>query len=249
MCLFVDESRRAAVTSLAYSRQRQYLPTAQLHRRGLFAWERATLANPRFPARGRLLLGAAGGGRELRSLCERGYEVVAFEPTPALVEGARMVAAEFPGTIVVQASYEDLTRHVAGEPSSPFADKLDEPFDGVILGWGSLSHVLGDGERVDLLRALREVAPEAPMLVSFNERAGIGDAPVGRITRLVITTLRALGVRVPEPQARLAFSPHYGFRYLFRDGEIDLLAAAGGYAVAYRAANENPNALLVPVDP
>src|SRR5262245_833316 len=77
---------REEVNRLIYARRRTFAPGGSAFERGLFDWERAATGAPPFPASGRILLGGAGGGRELAELCRIGYDVVAFEPAPALAE-------------------------------------------------------------------------------------------------------------------------------------------------------------------
>src|SRR5438270_449763 len=96
VCLLLDPARRDAVTVWAYERQPHYLPSGRWIDDGLYSWERAIVTAPPFPGSGCLLLGGAGGGRELGELCALGYSVTAFEPTDALVEGARAVAVNHP---------------------------------------------------------------------------------------------------------------------------------------------------------
>jgi hypothetical protein len=243
---FVYAADRDAVTTAAYNRQTQYLPGSAVHRRGLFSWEEAAVGTPPFPPDGHVLLGGAGGGRELAALCERGYAVTAFEPAPALVQGAREVARRFPAATMVQASYKDLARHVAGV-RTPFGELLDQGFDAVILGYGSLSNVVEADDRLALLRAVRSIAPSAPVLASYNLQFGaVRDGIPGRLIQFVRLVLAKAGVPMPDLVPGLGFSSYYGFRYVFEEGEIERLAAAAGYRVHRIKAQEQPHAVLTP---
>src|SRR5690606_9978650 len=101
------------LTSKIFDRQRTYVPGGNTFARGLFGWELELLAPP-FPARGRILIGGAGGGREAIALIERGYQVVAFDQAAELVRaGAPTVKAA--GGTLLHASYADVVRAASGE--------------------------------------------------------------------------------------------------------------------------------------
>jgi hypothetical protein len=246
MCLFVKPPHRQAITTWLNGRQRQYLPGSYFYERGLFPWEKTAFAAPAFPKFGRVLLGAAGGGRELEALCTMGYDVTAFEPAPPLVDGARTVVARYPGSTVLQASYDDLVRQIHGAGDC-FGDALASGFDAVVLGWTSLSHVLEEQSRIELLQALRKVAPNAPVLVSFKTRpTPDGDHHEGRRTLRARKLLASIGIHTEQPSPGLTFSPYYGFRYLFGEGEIQRLANTAGYRVVLSDVEDPSWALLAP---
>jgi hypothetical protein len=243
-CTFVGGSQRPAVTTWIYGRRREYLPGSSLHSNGLFWWEQAAIATGSFPRHGRLLLGAAGGGRELDALCASGYAVTAFEPSPVLVEAARAVAARWPNAEVVQASFEDLIDHVEGRPT-PFDGALDGPFDGVVIGYGGFCHLYEERARLALLEAVRSVARTAPVLVSFNRQATPSPG-YGPRTQRALDLLRRLGVRPSPPPPGLDFTTFYGFQHQLAHDEIDRLSALAGYTVAYLDTRSYPIAVLVP---
>ena len=246
VCLLVAPSDRAKVTAFAYRAQGQYLPGSRFHEEGLRAWELAAIGTPPFPQSGHILLGAAGGGRELRALCELGYSVTAFEPVTELLAGARSVCDKYPTARVVQGSYADLVEHSRGG-NGPFDGVLDRPVDGVVLGLASITHVVEETDRLDLLRALRVLASEAPIFLSYNAfDQGTDTGGPGRRTRAVQAALARLGVRTPEFPRGLGYTPDFGFRYVFEAHEIAELAAAGGYRVHTSTLRDFPHAVLVP---
>jgi hypothetical protein len=246
MCVFLDPAKRSSVTIEAYNRQRQYLAGSGTFDRGLLAWEVAALLAPPFPQSGHLLLGGAGGGRELEELCQMDYAVTAFEPASALAEGARAVATRHPTAVVIQASYEDLVHHAQGI-LTPFSGLLDRRIDGVVLGLGSFTHVVEAHDRVALFRAIRAIASTAPVLFSYNLRTPCPTE--GRRTRRVRTVLAAIGVHTEKIPDGLAFTSEYGFRYALTVDEIAQLATSCGYRVASTSARGFPHALLVPDGP
>ena len=67
---------------LTYAHSEAYHPGSSRYRDALHPWEE-TVVSSHFPAPpSRVLIGAAGGGREAFALARRGYAVVAFEPSP-----------------------------------------------------------------------------------------------------------------------------------------------------------------------
>jgi SAM-dependent methyltransferase len=165
--------RRQAVTTAIYERQRQYMPGGATFEGGLFDWERRALTTPPFPSAGTILIGGCGGGREVRALRERRYEVVGFDPSGGLVGAARR-ALDGDGGALHRGSYDDFVRAVEGEPNALRDALRGRHFDGVILGWTSFSYLPDDETRRRLLRATRAIAPDAPVLVSFYPAAAPG---------------------------------------------------------------------------
>ncbi len=164
---WVPPAARSQATTALYTTQATYLPGGPRFKAGLFDWERRALATPPFPRCGRVLLGGAGGGRELAGLCALNYAVVAFEPSPTLAAGAQRIAVEIPGAQAYQASYDDLVRAVRYGEGSLAGAPLAGGFDAVVLGWGSFSHLTDPDERTALLHAVRDLAPTAPVLLSW----------------------------------------------------------------------------------
>src|SRR5690606_10192748 len=83
-----------AVDDVLYRSEGSYRSDGH-NRAGLFEWEEIALRQYFGSAR-RLLLIAAGGGREAIALAKRGYEVEAYECNPALVETAARVISSIP---------------------------------------------------------------------------------------------------------------------------------------------------------
>ena len=243
---FVPPSQRDGFTFDAYSKSRVYGQGGDYFLDGLFAWEAAILDDSRVPRSGRVLLGAAGGGRELQALIARGYDVDAFEPVAPLLESAVAVARGTRST-VVQAAYQDLVARAVGR-SGPL-DPLSGPFDLCLFGWGSMSHLTEPSDVVATLRAVRTLAPRAPVIASFLLRSGKTPALQGgaRTLRYGLRGLLAASGGRPVPDG-IKFGTSYGFFYEFSRGELTDLCAQAGYEIAVINELPHPHALFLPSD-
>jgi hypothetical protein len=244
---FLSPSERNVLTFDAYARSRSYVKGGEYFLEGLWAWEAALLEDSRVPRSGRVLLGAAGGGRELRALLDRGYEVFAFEPVAPLFQCARAIA-QGENAVVVQANYDDLVARAEGKSGRPL-DSLAGHFDLCILGWGSLSHLTELDAVLQTFRALRALAPQAPVVVSFSLRSSKGPPDLkGGALKLrhgLRRVLGAAGARAVPPGLR--FATRYGFFYEYSVSEFVELCAKSGYALERLSEVPHPHALLLPI--
>lgn len=243
---YVSPARRGAVTEAIYSRQPTYSPGGRAYEGGLFDWERRLLESPRIPRPGRALVGGAGSGREVVALLDRGWSVVAFEPSRSLVERGQPPLTGRPA-ILVRGAYDDLIRAARGD-DTPLASALSgQPFDLVVLGWGSLPHVLDADERRRVLEATRRVAARAPVIVSFlalTAPESRHDASA-RARRLVRPLLRLTGGWSSRGEGD-RFLSWGGFVHAMTASEMSELARSAGYEVAECAIEGYGHALLVP---
>jgi hypothetical protein len=238
---WVDPAKRDDVTAAVYDREPTYSPGGARFKAGLFEWERRAITSGVFPATGRIVIGGAGGGREVLALAELGYCVAAFEPAEALVTSAKPAIEASDRCQLIVGTYSDLVRVARGEPS-PLTGMLRPPIDGVVLGWGSVSHVLDHAGRLDLLQAVRTLAPVAPVLMSYVGRAS---EDVGRTRALLRRFMARLGSRY-RAVAGDGFLPWGGFYYAMTPDELSALAHVAGYSVVQAASQPYPHALLVP---
>jgi hypothetical protein len=133
---------------------------------GWLPWERRAIEQffPSAPAK--ILVGAAGDGREAKALAATGYSVVAFEPVRELAEKMASDTAPHGSVRAYCGTFQDLP-FLEALPSGARADVRNEgPFDGAIVGYGSFSHLLRDAQRVETLRRFAEIS-RGPILVSF----------------------------------------------------------------------------------
>lgn len=229
---FAPEAVLEAFNDLTYGATDVYRPDASVYRSGLFNWE-AEAWSRAFPAApGRVLVGGAGGGREAFALAERGYEVVAFDPSARLVASmAAHAAVPPPGTGRVEAllgRYEDLPVLRAAGDASVRVDLRERPaFDAALLGWTSYSHIRQAAERV---RALRQMAAltSGPMLVSFY---------LGRDARPSVPRRRL--IRRLGFSGRDRFTTHVGFYHLSTAEELRAEAREAGLNVVIEVLDDS----------
>lgn len=150
----LDGNRLAQVGQLQYGRWLRYRePEHNLG--GFFDWEE-TAVSRWFPASGKVVIGAVGGGREAVAFARRGFKVTAFECHPELAADAQALLQSqgLPGSV---------THTPANAVYGP-----DAPYDALVLGWGAYIHIPGRIGRIDLLRQFRNLAgAESPFLLSF----------------------------------------------------------------------------------
>lgn len=244
---FIPPEHRSALTAAMYENQHTYRPGGQHFSRGLFSWEARFVESPRFPRKGRILIGAAGAGREMVALLDRGYSVTAFDPCASFIESAAPLVRDKPAKLLC-GSYEDLMRATEGE-RSPLTSLLEEPpFDAVILGWGSLSHVLPSSSRRSLLRALKLVAPNAPVLASFVLRTedAMGTESKGRARDALRTLFTLLGAPGTSEVGDYFYLNTGFFSYLTSE-ELSRIAFEAGYEVVTFDESPYPHAVLQPL--
>ena len=164
----------------------------------------------------RLVVTAAGAGREVVALLDLGHDAVGYEPHPRLVA--------FGAELLARRGHPNRLRPAPRDAFPPDA----EACDGVVVGWGSYTLIPGRRARVAFLRAARERLSEgAPLLVSFfvrrEERRYLqllsatanvvrrarGKEPVElatRSTRTICTTSRARSSRPSSPTEAFGWS-------------------------------------------
>ena len=244
LCAWVSPEKRSEVNRYIYSKNHHYLPGGFYFNCGLFDWEREAVSGPHFPKEGRIFLGAAGGGRELNSLLELGFTVLAIEPCERLADQARKIAEPF-GSSVKTASYEDLITAVERKTGPLACKELERPFDAVVLGWGSLSYLLQLTDRQALLRCARILCPKGPILMSYLSTPL---NPIGKIERLR-PYLRKFFSWMGAPATvneNDAFVPGGGFQHLFAPEEIQNLAEHADYETVFGTVSPYPHVILKP---
>jgi hypothetical protein len=178
--------------------------------RGLFPWETDALAF--FPGRGRLLVMAAGGGREVLALSRMGYEVEGYECNRALAASA--------DDFLPRQGCPALVRYLPRDE----VPAAGEPFDGIILGWSAYTLMAGRAHRIDLLRRLLPlVKPGGPILISFFTR-NRAYAPRFRISAAVANGIRTV-LRRERAEVGDALSPNFVHYFVPQEIEAEFREA------------------------
>jgi SAM-dependent methyltransferase len=181
---------------------------------GLFDWEQAAIAT-HFPEGGRIVVTGAGAGREVLALLEAGYDAVGFDPNRELVEAGQRLLAE--------RGHPDRL-HVIARDQFPDASG---GWDGVVVGWGSYTHLSSRARRVDFLQAARRrLQPGAPLLLSGFLREP-GDWYHERVFRMANRLRRVLR----RPPVELGDTLFGTFVHRFTPAELEGELRSGGFAV------------------
>jgi len=231
-----DEQFFRAYNEIIYFSQRSYSPRSERFREQLFAWERDAVDKhfPEPPAR--VLVGGAGGGREAFALAEMGYRVVAFEPATELAVQMAEAARERGGEVEVYAGgYEALWSEglAQGTPDGPTAlppaAELGR-FDGILLGWGSFTHVYDQRDRQRLFEVCRDLLePGGVLLASYFSapEPQDGEQPSRSLRRAIRNALRRAGGHDTNDR----FYSHGGFAHYFTTKEIISLSRYSDFEI------------------
>ena len=170
-CLTPDDLN--AITADHFDQSRFYA-SAEHNLGGFFTWEK-DLVERHFPPTSRILVAAAGGGREVLALRKAGFEADGFECSTPLVDASRQIFDQ-----AGQASY------ITYCPPDRVPDGLTT-YDGILVGWGAYTHIPTRTRRVSFLQALRKCTkPQAPLLLSyFTRRADSADAIAQEIAKII----------------------------------------------------------------
>lgn len=201
---------------------------------GLHPWEADWFAQALPQEPGKILVGGAGQGREARHLRRLGHSVFGFDPVMKFVRQA----ARDSGASVVRGSYEALvTPQSASERAFAGWVEANAPYDAVLLGWVSFTHLPDRKTRQALLSRLAKLCPSGPILLSFwlsSEGRG-QNHPRGRVWSGAGRLTSKLRPDFVPPEPGDLFT-HRGFVHLFSEGELEELAEAASLTLDPRGA-------------
>ena len=241
-CIELGLSEDAAEqwTRFHYARVSKLYRQPAYNRQGLYAWE-AKAVQAYFPdPPARILVPGAGGGREVLALLERGYTVVALEPDRHCCQHLRVAAAGRGDVQIFQADHQSLTE------APIWNDGSLVPFDAVMVGWGSLSHVVKAEDLRVFIATLARLCPHGPLLVSFL----VNTPPMGltdRRKRFRRLAARGFGRRASDEPLR--FDSRFGLVRVFDRIDLEALAGACGRSLALYHGLPQGHALLVTGSP
>lgn len=153
---FTTSEQRSKVAINAYENYATFLPGGEWFEQGLFDWEEKIFHSELIPKSGLVMIGGCGGGREIRALHQKGYEILAFEPLGVLAKASQNLADTLPGVRFMQATYEEILDFQIPSTLSIF-----------LFGWGSFSHFLDPLKRHKFLMLIHEQAKQAHVIISF----------------------------------------------------------------------------------
>jgi hypothetical protein len=234
----------ARFNCLAYGGSEMYQLGSSTFRRHLFLWEKNAIATYFPPPPARVLIGGAGGGREVLALAEMGYDVLAFEPSAALTAAMAERLPKELNARVYCASYEDMPRLFPARREQPCATLEAEPdFNAAILGWSSYSHLRTEEQRIRTLCSFARHV-RGPILISFNQFAAHKITPRKKWTERVRRTLK-IG---PGD----SFSVKIGFTHDMSASELTKIAERSGLLIVHLNESNTdanwPHAVLCPLD-
>ncbi len=208
---FASDEFLEAYNDLAYRRHADYVVGSGRFRAELFHWEEDMAARNFPPPPCRLLVGGAGGGREVYAWARLGYQIVAFEPSRALARSIAAESAGDPGIGVWLGRYEGLPCLQELEGGATVDVAALGPFAAVVLGWPTYSHIRRRSVRVATLARLGALT-DGPVALSFFLDKQRDLRATGTLQRLT----RRLGISRPGD----TFSPHIGFHHWSTEEEI-----------------------------
>ncbi len=206
--------------------------------KGFFPWEEYAIKEFFPPPPARILVGAAGDGRELLVLSSRGYFLAGFEPLGVAVKCVQKSVPKEKLLAFSKSTYEDLVK-----------GKLKEienlaPYDAVILGWCSISHILEHNMRKMLIEKVRSLCPAGPILLSWVK--AICPGPKTKIFRGILTR-----IGFKKVSDRDLYYSVRGFCHSFTRDEIFNLAESTKNSVVFYEDDKPhpqgyPHAVLLP---
>jgi hypothetical protein len=143
-----------------YGTNQMYM-TESHNNSGFYSWELRAIEKYVTPG-SRFMVLAAGGGREVLALLQKGVHVEAWECNAALCEyGNRLLERE-----------GHSCRIKPVEPSKCPSEAKNKNYDFCIVGWSAYCHILRREDRINLLAGIRE-AVNGPVLISFVTKGHI----------------------------------------------------------------------------
>jgi 2-polyprenyl-3-methyl-5-hydroxy-6-metoxy-1,4-benzoquinol methylase len=223
----MDNSNLAKTTQMHYSSAQIY-QNDKHNLSGFLDWEKKVM-DSYFKDCKNVLVGAAGGGREIIALSNCGIKVDAFECNPRLIDECRLLLDK----VGIKA------RVVLAAP-----DNVPEEFgvyDGLIVGWGGYMHIIGSDTRTRFLKQCWEhIKPGGPILASFFiiHENSLQDDCVIRMAKLI----RALRMSKEALESGDSLN-HAGFCHKFSEEEIQNEFEKAGFDLKYYSEDSYPHAV------
>lgn len=191
------------------------------NQQGLFPWEEEAIQRY-FSGCRTLLVGAAGGGREMVGLHRLGFKTEGFECSPYLAGKANALLQK-----------ENIPARVECVPPDE-APSAQRQWDGILLGWQAYSLISRRSDRVSLLQQLSDrVAMGGPLFLSVDFNDGKGASL--KLVRGIANVLRFI-LRQEPAQAGDFVGPCY-HHYFTRQALESELEEGGFKLVCFNTQN------------
>ena len=201
--------------------QSQYFASTEHNLSGFFEWEKRVV-DRYFKQDSRILVAAAGAGREVLALRKAGFAADGFECSLHLLRSSSKIFDEL-----------GESRYVIHCPPDRVPPGLPA-YDGLVVGWTAYTHIPTRTRRVLFLQDLCRRAPaQSPLLISFFTRRS--DSPYDRVTRRTANICRVL-LRGHEELLELGDGLSFG-RYVhsFTRDELEAELRMAGIQLAHYA--------------
>jgi hypothetical protein len=225
-CLSADDLN--AVTAKHFDESQTYASNEH-NLSGFFNWETPLL--DRYFRRGsRILVAAAGAGREVLALRNTGFDADGFECSLSLVGASEKIFDQ-----LGQPKYVIHCPPDCVPPGSAI-------YDGLIVGWGGYTHIPTKRRRIAFLQALRGRAlPHSPLIVSFFLRNR------NSYDSVIFRTAKVCRLFLPADNETLNLGDHLEWsRYVhrFTRDEIEGELTTAGFRVAHYAEEDGAGQLV-----
>jgi len=153
--LGVMNEKSLALSDELYYNRTKYYREDKYNESGLFDWEKPVIQDY-FSNAKKILLLAAGGGRESLALSKIGFDVTSYECNPALIE--------YGNNLLQKNGIESKIKYL---PRNSVPGEIKK-FDGIIIGWGAYSLIQGKKQRLSFLNGLYPfLGNDALLMISF----------------------------------------------------------------------------------
>lgn len=182
---------------------------------GLFLWEQEAIRRY-FPPNGRVLIAAAGAGREMLALATTGFLVEGFDCCAPLVESGR-----------AELGKQGIDARLVYTPPSTVPE-FNGTYAAALVGFSGYMYIAGRDRRIRFLQDLSGLLqPDAPVMISFTEGANgrrrVWTAKIG-------TAIRSLWGAPPVEEGDCLRD---GFQHHFVRDQIASEMNAAGIQLAY----------------
>jgi len=194
--------------------QNDWFGSAEHNLQGFFPWE-AELLHEHFDGCSSLVVGAAGGGREMIAAARAGWRVEGFECHPVLVQKCKEYLSQVGVSAeIFQAAPDEVPAHLP-------------TYDAAIVGCGALGHIVGRSKRVKFLKDLKSHLKDGtPVLLSVGRR------PEGsRYYKLIYQTARAMRLFRSSNSVEVGDDPFDLYTHRFTEAELHAELRQAGFRV------------------